>query len=165
MILETRRLILRNFIRADIPLYAAVCASKDAPPDPEERARGYIAAAACDPRLDFRMAVLDRRDGGLLGSAGIRLHGADSRTAMFSCEMARDHRQQGLGFEAAEAVIDMAFRELSLENISATTTTSNEAAVRLLYSLGMHPVSGTVSGSIGDTVMSLSRRDWFRQDS
>lgn len=169
MILETKRLILRNFIRSDVAKYAlihdalagpGVAQAGSAAAGAEELARGYIAAADCQPRLDYHLAILERRDGKLIGSCGICLHGPRARTAVLNCEVVNDWRSQGYGYEAAEAVLNVAFRDLGVHYVSAEVSPRNAAAIRLASRLGLAAVNPEPDNET-DMIMGIKASDWL----
>lgn len=171
LILETRRMVLRNFIRADVERYPQI---RDAVSHPHESAaelaaersrelaRGYIAAADCQPRLDYQLAMLERVDGRLIGSCGVCLHGRGARSAEFNCEVAADWQRQGLALEAGEALLAVVFRDLGLENVSARIPAENLAGQGLADRLGMRAVDPTETPAV---LYTIGAGEWTRGNS
>ncbi len=149
MIIETPRLILREFVVEDWP---AVLAYQ---PDPrylrfyawtartEADVRafvgGFVASQAVEPRLKYQLAITLRDGGELIGNCGIRLAEPGAPSGDLGYEVAPDHWGRGYATEAARAMADFGFGMLGLHRIWGECVPENAASRRVMAKLGMRP--------------------------
>ena len=147
MIIETERLILRDFVPED---WAAILAYQSDPrylryyawtDRTEEEVRAFLQIflerQQAHPRLKFQLAITLRENGQLIGNCGIRKDYAEARVADIGYELAPDYWGQGYATEAAGAIIAFGFEELKLHRIWADCVAENVASARVLEKLGM----------------------------
>ena len=148
----TDRLDLRPFREEDIERFSELMA------DPE--ATKYIGgakslAAAADSVRYMRdafadrgwgtLAVVQRRDGACIGYCGVRpLLNTPHVELAFALE--RKSWNMGYATEAAQAVLDLAFRHLAIDSVFATVYPDNHASIRVLTKLGMS-LNGSIFGA------------------
>jgi len=113
-----------------------------------------------------RFAVALRESDALIG--GIGFVGAEvDGAAEIGYWLGQPHWGQGFGREAAAAIIDYGFRELSLQTIRAKTDPANFASQKVLLACGLEP-SGEIglgqptrhSGAMHALSFSLARDRW-----
>jgi RimJ/RimL family protein N-acetyltransferase len=155
--IETERLVLRRFERADAATLSAyrsdpAVARYQGWPTP------YPLAAA--QRLIDEQAHLDgpvagqwlqiaaARDGELIGDVAVRLSD-DGLTARIGYTIARAHQRQGLGVEAAGAVVARLFSS-RLHRVHASLDARNVASARLLERLGFRHEGTAISAELAD---------------
>ena len=147
MILETPRLILREFELDDWP---AVLAYQSDPrylrlyawtartaADVRAFVAGFVASQAAEPRLTYQLAITLRDGGKLVGNCGIRLAEPGARTGDLGYELSPEHWGRGYATEAARAMAEFAFVELRLHRVWAESVPENSASRRVMEKLGM----------------------------
>ena len=153
--IETDRLILRPFRRADLPAYAAIRrkpgVTRFLPSHTEDPEESYRRAAATLEA--FGAAWRDRgygpwavvvKGGGLIGHLGLR-HVAeqDATEVLFLLDPAMHGR--GLATEGARAALDWGFGTLGLDRIVAWAMPENAASRSVMERLGMRRTPGLVT--------------------
>lgn len=147
MILETNRLLLRDFTEDDWPALHAVeslpevARYQDFDPRTEDESRAYVIAASKDgeedPRQTYDLAVILRGEGRLIGRCGLGISNADIGEAVLWYTLHPEHWGHGYTTEAARAIVDFGFRELGLHRIWADCDPANIGSWRVLEKLGM----------------------------
>ncbi|MDN6162018.1 MAG: GNAT family N-acetyltransferase [Atopostipes sp.] len=84
----------------------------------------------------------------LIGTIDIRIQ-AEKRSAEIGYILNEDYQRKGLGKEAAEAILVLAFEILELEKITASCQSENKASEALMVSLGMKKESELRNHEIG----------------
>ena len=108
----------------------------------EQRARAYVQGIVVEarqvPRTVFDLAITERGgDGTMVGRVGMRRKPDELRMGMLWWSMNPSHRGQGYIHEAAAALIEYAFTELSLHRVYAEIDPRNTASVRVAERLGL----------------------------
>lgn len=142
--LETKRLMLRNFLIEDLESYINIrnenkfkrFYSKDdvTIAKSESLLNIFIADSKEEPRKKYQLAIT-MKDGELIGSCGIRIE--DKNIASVGCELGRKYQTSGYAYEASKEIINFAFDELRIQRIYAETISENKAAIILCKKLGM----------------------------
>ncbi|HEY7377447.1 MAG TPA: GNAT family protein [Steroidobacteraceae bacterium] len=143
--LLTERLALREFAMTDRDdLCSLICDRR------VTRYVFYVPGARCDadtylrsvlgyqrqrPRAVWELAMTSRADGGMLGSCNLTLLAAGE--ADLGYMLKRNAWGQGLGTEAALALIEAAFGQLKLARIISTVDVRNAASIRILEKAGL----------------------------
>jgi [ribosomal protein S5]-alanine N-acetyltransferase len=149
IILETERLLLRDFEEADWkPLLEY------------QRDPGYLRFHPCDameeadvrthlarfigwqdeePRHRFQLAVTLRDSDRVIGNVGVRAEAPGGLIADLGFEL--DERYWGKGYarEAAAAILEFGFEYLDLHRVTAHCIAENTASARVLERIGMRP--------------------------
>jgi ribosomal-protein-alanine N-acetyltransferase len=86
-------------------------------------------------RRAFELAVVLRRGGRVIGACDLALTGP--RRADFGYMLARRHWGFGYGTEIAVALVNFAFRELALNEVSAVVAVENDRSRRVLDKAGL----------------------------
>lgn len=147
MHLRTERLVLRDFVVDDWPAVLAYQRHPDYlryyawTSRTEEAVRAFVRQfvdeQAHQPRRRFQLAITLSGDGELIGNAGIRRKPENEWEADIGYELAPAHWGLGYATEAARALVDHGFREMSLHRISSWCIAENAASARVLERLGL----------------------------
>ena len=148
VIVETERLILRNWLAADRDVYLATCnteavtAHLDGPATPEEIDAAFARIAKSQSKQGFSFWAIERKaDAALLGYCGLRICDDLLRPVHGEIEIGWRLREdawgQGYAFEAAQAVLEWAWTNLDAERVVSFTVPANEPSWRLMERLGM----------------------------
>ena len=143
----TKRLLLRPFVQGDfdaVHAYAndeAVIRYMDwGPNTPQETqaALDRFSEARLHASLgDVNLAVHHIADGEVIGSIRLSLNNSATQTGDFGYCLASPYWRQGLGIEAARAILGAGFNELGLRRIWAECDVRNLGSWRLMQTLGM----------------------------
>jgi RimJ/RimL family protein N-acetyltransferase len=150
-VLETARLILRDFIESD---YKAVFEYASDPevvrylewgPDTEEQCREALRLAVATraarsksvPRTAFGLAIVIKAEQRLIGTCGIHITNAVHSEGQLGFVLDRKFWGQGYASEAARALATFGFANLKLHRIIADCHTENAGSVHVLEKLGM----------------------------
>jgi RimJ/RimL family protein N-acetyltransferase len=173
--LHTPRLRLRPFTVADTEAIYALQSNPrvlrywDAPPW-KERARAERFIAACEQLAHdgagIRLAIERAEDGAFIGWCCLMKWNPELRSASLGYCLDEPAWGQGIGTEAARALLQWAFDTLDLNRVQAETDTRNIGSARVLQKLGfvregMLREDCVVDGEVSDTwVYGLLRREW-----
>ncbi|MBO0871137.1 MAG: GNAT family N-acetyltransferase [Micromonosporaceae bacterium] len=143
----TARLLLRELTDAD---HASVHGPATDPevtrytdwgPNTPQATAAFLAeaqrTAARRPRTHFTLAVVERRDGGLIGTVGLGVTSPEQHRGQMGYWVARPHWGCGYATAAARSVLDFAFDQLKLHKVVATCDPENAASARVLEKIGM----------------------------
>lgn len=146
--LTTRRFLLRDFNDADSDAFEAYHS------DPRshefygtehtttEHARKLLelfrAWAAEQPRVNFQLAIIRRRDPQILvGCCGLRSGGEEEGTAELGIELAPEYwGRYAYATEVMHALVEFGFGTLNLHTIYGGTVSANSRIARLVNALG-----------------------------
>lgn len=140
--IETERLLLRQFDEKDLDAFAGIVADPEVMRfmgGPRDRASAWSDMARMLGHWALRgyglWAVEDKRDGALLGRAGLwRPEGWPGLEIGWL--IARDRWGQGLATEAARASVDYAFDGVGVERVISLINPANTASIRVAEKLG-----------------------------
>ena len=144
--LETPRLTLRPYTKADIPQLVLLLSAREvaamtlriAHPYTEKHAKDFIAKADTldETNDEVRRAITLRADGVLCGGVGLRLE-PEHHHAELGYWIGIPYWGHGYATEAAQAMVRHGFETMKLHRIAATCMTHNPASARILTKLGM----------------------------
>lgn len=145
MILETPRLLLREFRAADFDaLYAIDSRPEAVLYEPQMGADGVVAylqeaemQAQVQPRTLFRLAITIRPADTVCGLIGLALNIRVTRDWELGWLVHPDEWNKGYATEAARRMIDFAFKELNAHRVIAFCDYDNRASERVMQKLGM----------------------------
>jgi RimJ/RimL family protein N-acetyltransferase len=145
--LDSSRLVLRRFSRADVQAFLAYRN------DPEvarfqgwdsfslAEATAFVARQEKQPVASpgqwLQIAIALKQTGQLVGDCALKIHMADARQATIGITLCRAFQGQGLATEALAALLDFVFLEAGLHRVQADTDPENVSARKLLEHLGM----------------------------
>ncbi|MDZ8187863.1 MAG: GNAT family protein [Nostoc sp. ChiSLP02] len=148
MILETNRLLMREFIDTD---WQAVFAYQSDPlyllytdwthrteNDVCEFVQMFINQQKEEPRTKFQLAVVLKEENRLIGNCGIRVNDLELKEANIGYEINSQYWGQGYATETAQAILKFGFDKLGMHRIWAWCVTENIGSVRVLEKIGMH---------------------------
>ncbi|PID62836.1 MAG: GNAT family N-acetyltransferase [Gammaproteobacteria bacterium] len=148
--IETQRLILRQWQTSDQQHYAAINADAEVMryfPNTMTAAESVAQIEKLQSRIAKNAwgfwAVERKQSGEFIGMVGlntVELNDAIPETPFVEIgwRLAKKHWRQGYAYEAASACLDYAFNTLALKNIYAFTALINTPSQRLMQKLGMH---------------------------
>ncbi|MDQ0060535.1 GNAT family N-acetyltransferase [Paenibacillus harenae] len=145
MILQTDRLILREFTSEDVQAvhnYASdieVCRYTDWGPNTLDDTRAFIedviASQSEQPRNQFTVAIAVKESNSLIGACSIIKK--EALQGEMGYVLNRDYWGHGFASEAAKAMLSFGFKELKLHRICATCRPQNKGSFRVMEKLGM----------------------------
>jgi len=98
--------------------------------------RWFIAQARW-PRPDVNLAIQHLADRCVIGSIRLSVNDEATRTGDFGYSLASSYWRQGLGTEAARAMVAVGFEVLGLRRIWAECDTRNAGSYGIMEKLGM----------------------------
>lgn len=147
MILQTGRLILREFVAEDWP---AVMAYQSDPQylryyewveRTEEEVQAFVQRfldwQVEKPRLKYQFAITLPGEARPIGNCGVRLGEVGAQIGELGYEIAPRHWGRGYATEAAGAIMRFGFEELGLHRIWGQTVAENVASQQVMKKLGM----------------------------
>ena len=146
MILETSRLLLRDFAAGDWP--AVIAYQRDprylrlyewadrTPAAVQAFVQMFVDQQAEQPRTRFQLAVTLPASGEVIGNCGIRLTAAGSHEAEIGYELSPNQWGRGYATEAVAAILRFGFTELGVHRVSAWLVADNVASARVLEKNG-----------------------------
>jgi len=147
VILQTERLILRDFVETD---WEAVLAYQQNPlylrynewtertaESVREFLQMFLGHQKQEPRIKFQFAVTLKSTGQLIGNCGVRRDSAEAREGDIGYELNPNHWDKGYATEAARAVVQFGFSQMNLHRISASCVADNVGSAHVLEKLGM----------------------------
>jgi [ribosomal protein S5]-alanine N-acetyltransferase len=147
LLLETQRLILREFRQTDwqaVYEYRSdpeVARYMDFRPNTEQESKIFISVALANqkaqPRQSFNFALEKRTDNRLIGSCMLRITGIENKEGDIGYILNRRYWNQGYITEAAARVISFGFEQLGLHRIYSTCYPANIASYRVMEKIGM----------------------------
>jgi ribosomal-protein-alanine N-acetyltransferase len=171
MILETTRLILRPFQDEDIGRLAELMANRDfmrfsLGPCTREQTQTVLQKflswdQAC---LPSQFAVIFRSNNELIGYCGFlhwHIDGADEIEIGYRLDP--DYWNRGLASEAAQAVRDHAFRDLTLPKVISLIHPDNVPSRRVAEKNGMKIERETVFRGFPTLVFAITREEWLAE--
>lgn len=147
MILQTERLLLREFVPEDWtavhtyqsdPLYLRYYEwNSRTEADVRAFVQMFIDWQQEQPRTKFQLAVIHQADGRLIGNCGIRINNLARREANIGYELDSRYWNRGYATEAARVILQFGFTELNMQRIWAKCVAENRGSARVLEKLGM----------------------------
>ncbi|MFB2552909.1 GNAT family N-acetyltransferase [Ensifer soli] len=112
-------------------------------------------------------AITIAETGAFVGCCGVEPHGADGRTVEIGYWLGEPHWNRGYATEAAQALIDMAFRTREIDGIDARCRVMNVASRRVIQKCGFQLQGGgmvdslALGGSVAVEWYRLDRKTWL----
>ena len=147
MILETKRLYLRQFTEADLRDLSKILQDKDVMYayehafDDSEVRQWLIKQLYRYQKDGFGLwAVIRKSDNTLIGQCGITMQNCNGiRVKEVGYLFAKAYWHHGYATEAAKACCQYAFKHLHTDEVYAIIRESNQASIHVALRLGMHP--------------------------
>jgi len=147
MILETARLILREYQESDfesVHKYASdpeVVRYMEFGPNTETDTMYFIRSQIQhqneQPRRVFDLALVSKAEAQLIGACSIVVANPQNREGFIGYILNKDHWNQGYITEAADEIIKFGIKELRLHRIYATCHPDNIGSYRVMEKIGM----------------------------
>ena len=147
MLIETERLLLREVEEPDFDAIHDYASDPEVVqyvpwgPNTERVTRDFIenciTKAEADPRLEYVLAVVPKRQSRLVGTVGIYLSSAGAHSAMLGYAYGREAWGDGIATEAARPMMELAFDVLGVDRVWASCDSDNSASARVLQKVGM----------------------------
>jgi RimJ/RimL family protein N-acetyltransferase len=176
MLIETARLLLREFEQADAHatnVYerdAEVARYQSFAPRSFEESLDYIvnsmASAREAPRRVFDLAVVLRSEQQLVGRCGLKVADAENREGALWYVLNRAYWGRGIIPEAARALLAFGFGELGLHRIIVDCDPANTMSIRVAEKLGMRREAHFVENAwikgrwVDSLIFALLEREW-----
>jgi RimJ/RimL family protein N-acetyltransferase len=167
--LELDRITLRDFRSEDLaefqsfhgdPRYLRYYAPELSQPEHRRMLlEMFIDTAQAQPRRDFTLAIVERTSSRLIGCCSVRTAGQETGYAEFGLGVAPDYWGRGFATEAARAMLEFAFGELSCKTIHSQTVTENRRVERLLTRLGFEKLREQ-NGAEWMATLGWTHTDW-----
>jgi RimJ/RimL family protein N-acetyltransferase len=146
--IETGRLILRTFERADLDAVLAYHALPDVQRylDWKARDKSEVRAAleAMQQQVSLQrpgdtltLAIVRQADGAMMGQVSLRWHDATAGQGELRFLLNPVYRGQGYAEEAVRSIVDLAFDHFRIHRIFARCDARNSRAAKMLQRLGM----------------------------
>ncbi len=170
MMLETPRLILRQFTAADLNRLAELMANKDfmrfslGPLTREETHERFLNKVIGWDRegLPSQFAMILRSSGALVGYCGFFHHEVDGKMEIeIGYRLDSNFWNRGLITEAARTVRDHGFRDLKLEYVISLIHPENVPSRRVAEKNGMTLERETTFRGFPTFVFSINRQRWL----
>jgi [ribosomal protein S5]-alanine N-acetyltransferase len=147
MKLETKRLILRDFVWEDWqrvleyasePLYLRYYDWEQRTAESVQEFIGrFLNHQTQDPRIKFQLAIVLNSTNQLIGNCGVRMDNMGDVEASVGYELDPQHWNHGYATEAAHAIMDFGFGRLGVHRIWAHCVADNIGSAHVLEKLGM----------------------------
>ncbi|MEW5741887.1 MAG: GNAT family protein [Myxococcota bacterium] len=175
MRLVTPRLVLRNFLEADLARDWAPLGPVDKAVQPfdlrnldgvKRQIHDAIATAREEPRTTWDLAVVIAEKERLIGRAGLKKSEREPREALMWFVSDPSSWNQGYANEALTALLGAAFGALKLHRVTAETSPGNAGAIGLFEALGLrreaHHVENAWEGGrwVDTAVYAVLDREW-----
>lgn len=151
--LTTRRFLLRDFIDTDADAFEAYHSDPRShefygedhttPEHARELLKRFQAWAAEQPRVNFQLAIVQRKDPQtLVGCCGLRCAGGEVGTAELGIELAPEYwGRYAYATEVMRALAEFGFGTLNLCAIYGGTVSANSRIARLVHAFGATAVT------------------------
>ncbi len=146
MLIETPRLILREFTADDLPAMITFFSDPDvgryiggqwSTEEAQKYLQGIMAGQTQQTRHTWELSVALRSTGEVIGSAELVVTNAAHREAEIGYMLARAHWGFGYATEAARALVAFGFDSMGLHRIWATCEPANLGSAHVLEKCGM----------------------------
>lgn len=145
MQLETKRLLIREFVPEDIGQVHEYASDPEVTrhmiwgPNSLEDTRSYLSLTIDMqqqvPRQGYEFAVVLKQGNVLAGGCGIHISGPGQGEIGYCYN--KSYWRQGIASEAAAALLEWGFHELDLHRIYATCRPENIGSARVMQTIGM----------------------------
>lgn len=146
-VLETKRLILREFNKSDfhaiheyasdpeVSIYLPWGPNREV--DTENYLNSIISYQAHYPRKDYEIAIELKETGLVIGACAIHISDSKTREGYIGYCFNQRYWRNGYASESARAIIEFGFNSLNLHRIYATCDPNNIGSAKVLEKIGM----------------------------
>lgn len=143
----TERLMLREYIIDDYKEAHSYLSDPEVlkymefSPTTEEQSRDYVNRflnfQKQEPRIYIKFVVILKTDNCIIGECGLLMPNYKHKTAELVYRFNKDYWGKGYATEAAKAILNFGFYQLSLHRIDATCDIRNSASSKVIDNIGM----------------------------
>jgi ribosomal-protein-alanine N-acetyltransferase len=141
--IETSRLVLRQLTARDVQFVYDLFSLEETnrfvsnPPVKDMKEAREIYELYCKPKPHlFRLGIVVRETGELVGTLGLYAINRDDRRATLGFDLLPQHWGKGYMTEACRALLGWAFKELKLNRIQASAEPANVRSLAVMDRLG-----------------------------
>jgi len=169
MILETKRLILREYTMEDFDSLYAILSDPETmrhypKPYDEVGVRRWLQWSLDNyKRYGFGLWAIEGKENGLfIGDCGITMQNIDGELLPeIGYHIHKDHWRQGYGKEAASAVRDWGFTHRDFDRLYSYMTATNIASYSTAAAAGMQKIKEYLDGKgVHHYVYAITRQEW-----
>lgn len=177
MILETERLLLRDFTIADVPDIEVYQTdprylrfyhwTTRSPGEIQQFVQMFLDWQQQKPRTKYQLVIVLKAQKRVIGNCGVRCQVSGDDQGEIGYEINPNYWGKGYATEAANGIIRFGFETLNLHRIWATCIAENTASARVLEKVGMRQEGHFVEkewmkGRWWDVLQfALLRREWL----
>jgi ribosomal-protein-alanine N-acetyltransferase len=171
--IETSRLALRQLTARDIQFIYELFSIEETnryvsnPPVKDMKEAREIYELYCKPKPNlFRIGIVVKETGELVGTLGLYAINRDDRRATLGFDLLPQHWGKGYMTEACRALLDWAFKELKLNRIQASAEPANVRSLAVMARLGftregvMRQLDYYKDAYHDDVMYSMLREEW-----
>ncbi|OUS38176.1 GNAT family N-acetyltransferase ['Osedax' symbiont bacterium Rs2_46_30_T18] len=175
--IETKRLLLRDFIPADTDGYVALSADAKYQRFYTEldcsTARAvqlvelFIQQARVRPRTVYQLAITLKGNDSIIGTCGLRVE--PYQQASLGCGLAREKQVSGYAQESMHALVEFGFKHLNLHRVYMQTLSENAAAIALGKKSGLRCEAEFIDNQYfksqwwNTSIMAMLKSEWQEQ--
>lgn len=179
MIIETKRMLLRDFERDDVAAYCTLTSNlkyqrfyseEDCS---VEKSRSLVEDFVLQSeelnRSKYQLAICLKGSGELIGTVGLRIE--SNKQASVGCGLGREFQSAGYAEEAMSALLTYGFEKHGIHRVYAETISENIPAVKLCKILGMREEANFIENRFfkgkwwNTVVMAMLKTEWSRRNS
>lgn len=174
MIIETTRLLLRDFEKEDVTAYCNLASDsqyqrfyseEDCSIDSSRRLVDMFVLQSQElDRSKYQMAIIRKDTGEFIGSVGIRIE--PDKQASIGCGVGREYQSAGYAKEAMLALLAYGFEKHDIHRVYAEIISENKPAIRLCKRLGMREEARFIENRFfkdkwwSTVIMALLKSEW-----
>ncbi|MBU2863811.1 GNAT family N-acetyltransferase [Reinekea forsetii] len=174
MIIETKRLLLRNFEKSDTNNYCNLTSDSkyqrfySEEDCSVEKSRflveQFILQTLEEKRSKYQMAIVLKDTGDFIGTAGLRIE--QDKQASIGCGIGRNYQSAGYAIEAMYALLKYGFEEHDIHRVYAETISENTPAIWLCEMLGLREEARLIENRYfkgqwwSTVVMAMLKEEW-----
>ena len=171
MILETDRLILREYTQDDFDALYAILSDPETmqhypkPYDAAGTQRWLDWSSDNYRRYGFGLWAIDLKEtGAFLGDCGLTMQNIDGvQLPEIGYHICKDHWRRGYGSEAAHAVRDWAFRNTDFAALYSYMSATNTASYSTAAAAGMSRIKEYLDDGVPHLVYRITRQEWMNR--
>jgi RimJ/RimL family protein N-acetyltransferase len=179
LIIETKRLLLRNFERGDVMAYCNLTSDlkyqrfyseEDCS---VEKSLGLVDKFVLQSqeldRSKYQMAIVLKDTGEFIGTAGFRIE--PDKQASIGCGVGRAYQSAGYAKEAMSALLKYGFEEHDIHRVYADTISENTPAIKLCKMFGMREEARFIENRFfkgrwwNTVIMAMLKTEWASRSS
>lgn len=176
MIIETKRLLLRDFNKSDTNDYCNLTrdskyqrfySEEDCSVEKSRLlVEQFTLQALEEIRCKYQMAIVLKETGDFIGTAGLRIE--QHKQASIGCGIGSKYQSAGYAVEAMYALLKYGFEVHDIHRVYAETISENTPAIRLCEMLGMREEARFIENRYfkgkwwSTVVLAMLKEEWFK---